>query len=290
MASKYVPAVKNSLLIGVLIAIIMAGLYLLVLGSAWGSLQSSFGHSMFHRLEQVVSGAGYAQLYSLVIVLSLLAGALATYLSGARIRTKGSAALAGVFTGLVIAAVFSLAAVVFMSLSVLSTDVGLRGDSATESLSRSLSYIVTNVPMILSVSFILPALFTVPAAAIGGLLGGRNLPGATEASNNLGLYASVLLAIAAGLVLAGIMAALISGAYGTPPALPFLFSLPFIIAQPLVAASARYPTKIFSVPLLFWILALSVLAIVLVPLASVWIACKVGIIYAPPYEWELLAP
>ena len=280
MSGYRLPVVISAIVVGVSIAFIMAVLYLGSINVLWSNIQNSFGHSMFHHLEKIVMGAVYAQAYSLLIVLSLLAGALTVYLSRAHIGDNKSALLAGAFTGVVIASIFSLAAISFAFTMT-------PGGMASDSVQLYLQYLVTNLLQVLFISLVVPGLFTLPGAAIGGLAGRRSMIGAEDRPTNYLRPAFwILLSTIAGLLIAALMSTLIAQAYNLPPGYPFLFSLPLIVTLPMLAAVVARPLKIRSVPALFLILGLSILAIILIPMISVILACQTGIIYAPPYEWE----
>lgn len=280
MVRKYLPVIVRAILIGVPIAISMAVLYLLVLMMLWWNIQGSFGHSMFHHLEPFVMGAEYTQGYSLLIVLSLLAGALTTYVSRSFIKNSKSALIAGAITGLVIVSTFCLAAVNLVLM------IG-PGGSAAASIMLYIQYLAMNLLTVLFVSLVVPGVFTLPFSAIGGFIGRLNLVSVERQTDQSPRpYYLILLSIVAGILTTGLMSALISQAYNIPVALPCLFSLPLLISLPLLAAASKSPVRIMSVPVFFWILALAILIIVLVPMAAIIVACQTGIIYVPPYDWE----
>ncbi|HUL62171.1 MAG TPA: hypothetical protein VLT35_03835 [Methanocella sp.] len=271
---KSLATVCNAVIIGVLMAISLAVLYLLVLNNLWWELQWSYGHAMFHQLDYYVMGAQYMQGLSLLIVLSMTAGALTMYFSRSAADGDRAAASAGALSGLIIACVFSICAmIIFLFVSAGVPD--------------SLGYIASNAPMILFMSLIVPGIASVPSAAAGAVILRRNMSDAGGTRpRHISQGTALLLAIVATIALAGLTTAVISLYYGIPPAFPAVYSIPLLLVLPLLAAGMNAPYKKGSMPIVIVILALSVIAIVFLPLAGTALACNTGLIATGPYEWE----
>ncbi len=211
MAGKNRSIAGNAVVIGVLTAVSSAILFILVLQNLWWNLQESFGHAMFHRLEDIVRGAEYMQGLSLLIVLPLVAGALTAWFSRAAIESEKTAARAGGLTGLVIACTFSISAMIlFVCVAAGMPDFNLW-------------YLVTNLPFILAVSFVFPAIVIVPSTAAGAWVLKRNLSNVEgTAPPFMSRGKAVLAAVVASVVLVSLMVALISRNYDLGPITPAL--------------------------------------------------------------------
>jgi len=274
MVGKNSPLIRNAVIIGALTAVSSAVLFIHVLNNLWWSLQESFSHAMFHRLEDIVVGAQYIQGLSLLIVLPMVAGALTVYFSRSAIESNKDAARAGAFTGLVIACTFSLAAMILF----IFVSVGTPDNSG---------YLLANTPFILTVSLVFPAIVIIPSAAAGAWALKRNLSNVEGAvTHGVSLGKALLIATVAAAVLVGLFTALISRNYGLAPVIPALCAIPLLFTLSLLAAATDTHYKKGTMPVAIVILALSVIAIVVLPLAGVFLACQTGIISAEPYDWE----
>jgi hypothetical protein len=273
MAGKFLTVANNAVIIGVITAISIAILCIVVLNSLWWILQESYGHAMFHKLEPYVMGAEYMQFLSLLIVMSMSAGALTAYFSKAAPETDKAAAIAGAFSGLAIACTFSICAMVIFLL-------------VSAGMPDAVWYLASNAPLILFISLIVPAVISIPSASVGAIVLRHSMSAAGDRGRRRMSKGSLLAVAVTSIVIVGLIAAAIALYYGIPAIYPLIYSIPLLLTVPIVAAAMRPSHKNWKVPTVIIALALSVTAIVILPLAGTALACQAGLICAEPYEWE----
>jgi hypothetical protein len=152
-----VTAVVTAIAIVVLLAIVLANL--------WWSLQQSFGHEMFHKLSNIVTGAEFVQAFSLLVAMSMTVGAITVYLSRKVIKSDRTAARAGVLAGL------NMAGAVFICLMAQFV-------LGSMDMAYMLKFAIENVPRMMLLWMIVPGIIVVPSSVAGAVLLWRSLASA----------------------------------------------------------------------------------------------------------------
>jgi hypothetical protein len=205
----------------------------------------------------------------MIIILPLLAGALTAYISRSAIKNGRAALLAGVFTGLVALCVCSLCAMT----------IALIQDLTFTSLGYSIGNSIARAPDILLLTLALPALVVLPLCAAGAFLCRRYLARTENAGSQKGSYRAIkVIAVIGSMILVALIVARICLNYDLPPIVPVMFALPLLATLLALIVDVKKPSGPGAMPAMILILALSIIAVALVPMAEVLLANLIGII------------
>jgi sugar lactone lactonase YvrE len=268
-AGKSLSLVVNSAIAGFAVAVFVAVLSALVIVNWWGIVQSISGQYGLGSIDTYMSAAEGVQVASMIIIIPLLAGALTAYISRSAIKSGRDALLAGVFTGLVALCVCSLCA---MTISIIQ-------DLTYTSLGYSIGNSIARAPDILLLTLALPALVVLPLCAAGAFLCRRYMARAenTESQKKPNRAIKVI-AVIGSMILVTLIVARICMNYDLPPIVPVMFALPLLATLLALIVDVKKPSGPGAVPVMILILALSVVAVALVPIAEVLLANMINII------------
>ncbi|MGA9140904.1 MAG: NHL repeat-containing protein [Methanocella sp.] len=266
-AGKSFSRAGNAVVFGIVAIVTIAVLFILVF-LLWSLFHGAFGYGYIDPLDRYLSAAEGAQLYSLFIVIMLAAGSLTAHVSRKKITDDKSSIIAGAFTGLCAAgAICSGAMAISFGQQLMSSGI-----------EASIAYMVSRAPGMVSFLLVLPAAFAMPIAASGAFITRRYAEieaGRSSPRPHHDLTTVVALAIT--IVLVALITADFALTYEVVPIVTVFFLLPLLVTLPALAIGIKWPGKTSAVPPVFVILALSAVAIVLVPMAEVLIATAIGI-------------
>lgn len=268
-AGKSLSLVVNSAIAGFAIAVFAAVLSFLVIVNWWGILQSVSGQYGLGSIDTYMSAAEGVQVASMIIVLPLLAGALTVHISRSMIKNGRDALMAGAFTGLVALCVCSLCA---MTISLIQ-------DLTYSSLGYSLGNSIARAPDILLFVLVLPAVVILPLCAAGAFLCRRHMAIEEKSGpHRKSLKPIQVIVVIGSVILVTLIVARVCLNYDLPPIVPVMFALPLLATLLALAVDVKRPSKKGTAPLMIIVLALSFVAIALVPMAEVLLANVIGLI------------
>jgi hypothetical protein len=268
-AGKSLSLVVNSAIAGFAVAVFASVISFLAIVNWWGIVQSISGQYGLGSIDTYMSAAEGVQVTSMIIILPLLAGALTAYISRSAIKNSRDALLAGVFTGLIALCVCSLCA---MTISIIQ-------DLTYTSLGYSIGNSIARAPDILLLTLALPALVVLPLCAAGAFFCRRYMAIAERAGPRRKSHRAIPVIVVIGsIILVALLAARISLNYDLPPIVPVMFALPLFATLLALVVDVRTAPKKGTMPVMIVILALSVVAIALVPMAEVLLANVIGLI------------